>query len=57
MSKKADKPARKLPDWIIVSAGDPKLQKAVEEKLAAEMKDRGLGDMLEPEKKDEQSLS
>jgi hypothetical protein len=37
MHKKSSKPAKALPSWIVITAKDPKLAKAIEDKLADEL--------------------
>jgi hypothetical protein len=37
VQKKSNKPAKSLPSWIVVTAKDPKLAKAIEDKLASEL--------------------
>lgn len=41
MQKKSNKPAKPLPSWIVVTAKDPKLARAIEDKLASELEKRG----------------
>ena len=45
-NKKSPKPNKPLPSWIVVSAKDPKLQEAIEKKLAEKL--------AEPEEKKEE---